>query len=63
MYAKNPVENLRFSSSLAEGDATNSFDNTVELEEERIKGACLTEINRSTACLPPRFLSRAAELA
>lgn len=59
MYAKYPEENLLFSSSLAEGDATNSFDNTVELEEERIKGACgLFDRNKQIHCLPAASFSQ-----
>lgn len=59
MYAKHPGENLLFSSSLAEGDATNSLNNTVKLEEERIKGACgLFDGNKQIHCLPAASFSQ-----
>lgn len=59
MYAKYPAENLLFSSSLAEGDTTNSFNNTVKLEEERIKGAHgLFDRNKQIHCLPAASFSQ-----
>lgn len=59
MYAKYPAENLLFSSSLAEGDGTNSLNNTVKLEQERIKGARgLFDRNKQIHCLPAASFSQ-----
>lgn len=58
MYAKYLAENLLFSSSLVEGDATNSFNNTVKQEEERITGARgLFDRNKQIHCLPAASFS------
>lgn len=59
MYAKYLGENLLFSSSLEEGDATDGLNNAVKLEEERIKGAGgLFDRNKQIHRLPAASFSQ-----